>query len=185
MHLPSASSPTSLLSYHSMQKIAKETSHKKFSEWKQAHAGTEPSKTNRATQHNMCLFSFRKLICTYTRIGHTLCNYPTWTPAEFYVSLWVLMHWYTCKSLLNTLGRAVKWLAKCLTSANLAVKVKVQQHSQSMSASRMAMANDSANFMKAVLCLMFYSPFHISSTLLIGYSNLPGSSKSRQSDHMY
>ena len=31
-----------------------------------------------------------------------------WTLAEFYVSLWVVMHWYTCKSLLNTLA----WLRK-------------------------------------------------------------------------
>ena len=38
----------------------------------------------------------------------------TWTCAEFYVNLRVLMHWYTCKSLLNTLGRVVEQLAGCL-----------------------------------------------------------------------
>ena len=32
---------------------------------------------------------------------------------EFYVNLWDLMHWYTCKSLLNTLGTAVEQLAGC------------------------------------------------------------------------
>ena len=38
-------------------------------------------------------------------------NAIQWTPAEFYVNLWVLMHWYTCKSILNTLGRAAWQLA--------------------------------------------------------------------------
>ena len=42
----------------------------------------------------------------------------------------------------------------------------VNGNSQSMSMSRMVMANDSTNFMKAVPCLVF---FHISSGLLIGY----------------
>ena len=38
------------------------------------------------------------------------------------------MHWYTCKSLLNTLGRAVEQLAGCLAKqAKSAVEVKVQQ----------------------------------------------------------
>ena len=38
------------------------------------------------------------------------------------------MHWYTCKSLLNTLARAVEQLAGCLAQqAKLAVEVKVQQ----------------------------------------------------------
>ena len=37
------------------------------------------------------------------------------------------MYWYTCKSLLNTLGRAVKQFAVCLTKqAKSAIKVKVQ-----------------------------------------------------------
>ena len=39
-------------------------------------------------------------------------------------------------------------------------------NSQSMSTLRMVMANDSTNF---IPCLMFYSPFHISSALLTGY----------------
>ena len=43
----------------------------------------------------------------------------TRTPVEFYVNLWVLMHLYICKSLLNTLGRTVEQLAGCLA------KVKV------------------------------------------------------------
>ena len=52
---------------------------------------------------------------------------PWWTPAEFYVNLWVLMHWYTCKSLLNTLQSAVEQLAVCLSKQNIAVEAKVQQ----------------------------------------------------------
>ena len=35
------------------------------------------------------------------------------------------MHWHTCKSLLNTLGRAVEQLAVCI--AKQAVEAKVQQ----------------------------------------------------------
>ena len=33
---------------------------------------------------------------------------PTWTSAEFYVNLRVLMHCYTCKSLQKTVGRATE-----------------------------------------------------------------------------
>ena len=50
---------------------------------------------------------------------------PRWTCAEFYVNLWVLMHWYT---LMNTLGRPVEQLAVCLANKQKsAVEVKVQQ----------------------------------------------------------
>ena len=41
------------------------------------------------------------------------------------------MYWYTCKSLLNTLGRAVEQLAGCLAKQikqKSALKVNVQQH---------------------------------------------------------
>ena len=42
--------------------------------------------------------------------------------------LWVLMHWYTCKCLLNTLGRAVEQLAGCLAKeTKVRIEVKVQQ----------------------------------------------------------
>ena len=46
-----------------------------------------------------------------TRVGHNLCNPHHWTPGRFKI---VLMHGHTCKSLLNTLGRAVAQLARCL-----------------------------------------------------------------------
>ena len=46
----------------------------------------------------------------------------------------------------------------------------VNGNSQSMSALRVAMANDSTNFMQSSsVSDVFYSPFHISSALLIGY----------------
>ena len=51
---------------------------------------------------------------------------PKWTPAEFYVNLSVLMRGYTCKSLLNTLGRAAEQLAVCL-----AKQAKVSSRGQS------------------------------------------------------
>ena len=40
------------------------------------------------------------------------------------------MNWYTCKSLLNTLGRALEQLVGCLAKQRQksAVEVKVQQH---------------------------------------------------------
>ena len=41
------------------------------------------------------------------------------------------MHWYTCKSLLNTLGRAVEQLARCL-----AKQAKVSSRGQSTTAMR-------------------------------------------------
>ena len=41
------------------------------------------------------------------RVGHNFCNLYE----EFYVNIWALMHWYTCKSLLSTVGRAVEQLA--------------------------------------------------------------------------
>jgi len=37
------------------------------------------------------------------------------------------MHWYTYKSLQNTLGRAVEQFAGCLAKQAKAVEVKVQQ----------------------------------------------------------
>ena len=46
-----------------------------------------------------------------TRVGHNLCNPHHWTPGRFKIAL---MHGHTCKSLLNTLGRAVEQLAGCL-----------------------------------------------------------------------
>ena len=48
----------------------------------------------------------------------------TWTCAEFY-EFW---HWYTCKSLLNTLGRAVEQLTVCP-----AKQTKVSSRGQSTS----------------------------------------------------
>ena len=45
---------------------------------------------------------------------------PKSTPAEFYVSLRVLMHWYTCMYLLNTLGSAVEQFAVHLSIAKQA-----------------------------------------------------------------
>ena len=51
---------------------------------------------------------------------------PKWTSAEFYVNLRILIHWHTCKSLLNTLGRAVEQLAVCL-----AKQAKVSSRGQS------------------------------------------------------
>ena len=56
---------------------------------------------------------------------------PNWTPAEFYVNLQVLMHWYTCKSPLNTIGSAVEQLPVCLAKlSKSAVEVKVRQSSK-------------------------------------------------------
>ena len=46
----------------------------------------------------------------WTRVGHNLCN----SHGLLLSFMWVLMHWHTCKSLLNTLGRAVEQLAGCL-----------------------------------------------------------------------
>ena len=46
-----------------------------------------------------------------TRVGHNLCNPHHWTPGRFKI---ILMHGHSCKSLLNTLGRAVEQLAGCL-----------------------------------------------------------------------
>ena len=51
------------------------------------------------------------LLLHVTRVGHNLCNPHHWTPGRFKI---VLMHRHTCKSLLNTLGRAVEQLAGCL-----------------------------------------------------------------------
>ena len=51
-------------------------------------------------------------MCTYTRVGHNLCN-PNGFLLSF-VNLWVLIYLYTCKSLLNTIGRTVEQLAVCL-----------------------------------------------------------------------
>ena len=53
--------------------------------------------------------------CTCTRVDHNLCQF----------NLSVQMHWHTCKSLLNTLERAVEQLAVCI--AKQAVEAKVQQ----------------------------------------------------------
>ena len=44
-----------------------------------------------------------------------------------YVNLWVLMHWYTCKSILNTLGRTVEQLAGCLAKQQLRSKYNSMQ----------------------------------------------------------
>ena len=41
-----------------------------------------------------------------TRVDHNLCS-----PHELLAGLTVLMNWHTCKSLLNTSGRAVEQLA--------------------------------------------------------------------------
>ena len=54
---------------------------------------------------------------------------PTWTPAEFYDNKWALMQWYTCKSLLNTLGRAVEQLAGALPLSS--TQASKSQHSRS------------------------------------------------------
>ena len=75
-------------------------------------------------------------MCTCTRVGHNFNMQPKWTPAEFYVNLGVLMHWYTCKqSLLNTLGRAVEQLAVCL-----AKQAKVSSRGQSTTVMQKASA---------------------------------------------
>ena len=44
---------------------------------------------------------------------------PTWTPGRLKI---VLMHGHTCKSLLNTLGRAVEQLAGCLAKQQIPVQ---------------------------------------------------------------
>ena len=58
---------------------------------------------------------------------------PTWTPGRFNINLWILMHWHTCKSPLNTSGRAVEQLAGCV--AKLA---KVSSQGQSTTAMQTA-----------------------------------------------
>ena len=58
-------------------------------------------------------------MCTCTRVGHKFMQ-PKSTLAEFYVSLRVLMHWYTCIYLPNTLGSAVEQLAVHLSIAKQA-----------------------------------------------------------------
>ena len=60
-------------------------------------------------------------MCTCTRVDHNLCN-----PHELLAGLTVLMTWHTCKSLLNTSGRAVEQLAGCL-----AKQAKVSSRGQS------------------------------------------------------
>ena len=57
---------------------------------------------------------FSSYVCIYQ--SRPWFMQPNWTPAEFYVNLWALMLWYTCKSLLNTLGSTVEQLAVCLAS---------------------------------------------------------------------
>ena len=57
--------------------------------------------------------TFSRYVCMYQ--SRPWFMQPNWTPAKFYVNLWVLMHWYTCQSLLNTLGSAVEHLAVCLS----------------------------------------------------------------------
>ena len=44
---------------------------------------------------------------------------------EVYVNLRVLMHWYTGKSLLNALGKAVEQFAGCLAKQKSAAEAKV------------------------------------------------------------
>ena len=53
----------------------------------------------------------------------------TWTCAEFYVNLSVLMHLYTCKYLLNTLGRAVQQLAGCLAKQSKSQQLRSKYNS--------------------------------------------------------
>ena len=64
-------------------------------------------------------WSLKKLVAMSTHFATHMAT------AEVYVNLWVLMHWYTGKSLLNGLERAVKQFAGCL--AKEAAEVKVQQ----------------------------------------------------------
>ena len=61
-------------------------------------------------------------MCTCTGVVHNF-----WTPADS--DLWVLMHCYTYKYLLNTLERAVEQLAGCL-----AKETKVNSRGQSTTA---------------------------------------------------
>ena len=62
-------------------------------------------------------------MCTCTRVVYKFCNHIVSCQ-----DLQVLMHWYTCKYLLNTLGRAVEQLAGCLASKQKSViEVKIQQ----------------------------------------------------------
>ena len=46
---------------------------------------------------------------------------------EVYVNLRVLMHWYTGKSLLNALGKAVEQFAGCLAKQKSAAEAKVSR----------------------------------------------------------
>ena len=70
----------------------------------------------------------------YTLLTLVAIRYSGWVAkaawsefAELCVNLRVLMHWYACKSLQNTLGGAVEQLAQCLANqAKSAVVVKVQ-----------------------------------------------------------
>ena len=61
---------------------------------------------------------------TFVQI-HVQYQQPTWILAQFYVNLWVLMHWHTCKSRLNTLGRAVD--GSLPSKQKAAVEFKVRQ----------------------------------------------------------
>ena len=58
---------------------------------------------------------------------------PTWTPGRFNINLRVLMNWHTCKSLLNTSGRAVEQFAGCL-----AKQAKVSSRGQSTTAMQLS-----------------------------------------------
>ena len=63
-------------------------------------------------------------MCTCTGVLHNSCN-----PHGLMLRFMSLMHLYTCKCLLNTLGRAVQQLTECLAKeTKSALEVKVQQH---------------------------------------------------------
>ena len=66
-------------------------------------------------------------MCTCTGVVHNFCTFVT--HMDFCWDLWVLMHWYTCKCLLNILERAVEQLAGCLTK-----ETKVSSRGQSTTA---------------------------------------------------
>ena len=63
-------------------------------------------------------------MCTCTGVLHNSRN-----PHELLLRFMSSMHLYTCKCLLNTLGRAVQQLTECLVKeTKSALEVKVQQH---------------------------------------------------------
>ena len=65
---------------------------------------------------------------------------PKWTPAEFYVNLWVLMHCYTCKSLLNTLRSTPRTIGcvPCQASKSQQSRSKYNSHAKPVRSVKMS-----------------------------------------------